>query len=206
MKRWTLAILTGLVMTLVSTTLLQAQNGAAEPIPVTIGDITGGATEYYGQTVTFQANIREFVSTNTFVLTDGNTSVLVVNNSGYALPNAFVKGQDIIVAGRVQPSFSEVFNNATLRPTSFYEERTGMMGAVSDAMMATPDTMMATPDAMMATPDAMMTPNAMENMLRSYDEDLLAWLYNEALPDEFDGYTVIEVTDISALSYLPVLQ
>lgn len=230
MKRWTAWVGATLLIVLLSMGTMLAQDAPmGDPVPVSIGDITGGATPYYGQHVTFQGTIREFVSTNAFVLTDGTMNVLVVNNSGHPLPNSFVKGHEVSIAGRVHPSFTEVVGDPNLRLPSFYEERLGMMGSTdtsgtgTDSTMATPvDPAIATPvDSTMATPvdPAIATPatgtgtssdtagNTTDNLsgtMRPYEEDLLGWVYAEALPDEFDVYTVIELTDPNTLSFAPV--
>jgi hypothetical protein len=224
-----------------------------------VGDITGDPGSFYGQTVTLQGNISDFLSTNVFVLSDAsavNANVLVINNSGQPLPNSYVQGQDIIVSGRIHPSYSEVLGGAIAQFPSFFEERQGMMGGMmatqDPAMMATQDpAMMATQDpAMMATPDlsgtplggatdpmatpasadagastgatpadtTMVTPvggtgdtsvsgtmtdmsGQMTGMMMSYQEDLLAFVYGDSLMDEYDIYTILEITDINQLMY-----
>lgn len=241
MKRM-LSMITLLVM-LFGSAAIFAQD-ATETNPA-IGDVTANSPDYFGQTVQLQGLIREFVSTNAFVLTDAglvSNNVLVINNSGAPLPNSYVIGQEVVVSGRVHPSFIEVLNGAYPRFSSYYDERFGMMApqepvleATLDPMMVTPDPaftetvdpMMATPDPaftetvdpMMATPDPSVatqdpalnvTPvGSVDNTVTSdnfgqmspYQEDLLAWVYNEALPDEYDVYTIIELTDINLLTY-----
>jgi hypothetical protein len=283
MKQW-LALIVVALLVMVGVATISAQDTAGEPLG--IGDVTGDPASYYGQSVTLRAVIGEFVSSNAFVLTDAallsNANVLVINNSGRPLPNSYVKGQEVIVTGRVHPSFSEVFNGNVQQFPSFYEERMGMMGTDgmgqstgTDATMATQDSgLMTTPDAagmttqdpnMMTTPTAaqtvtgntggttgsgdsaqatpaggtgaeatavgtmtgdsmqatpaggttgdsgmMATPVPGGNMGTGdsgmmdpmpYEEDLLAWVYGEALPDEYDVYTIIEITDINQLMY-----
>jgi hypothetical protein len=240
-----------------------------------VGDIIGDPNAYYGQTVQLEGFINPFVSSNAFVLTDAAAlaanNVLVINNTGQPIPNTFVIGQEVVLTGRVHPSFSDVFNGVVMRYPSYYEERTAMMapdmmattdpamgGATTDPMMATQDpalggatqdpalggatqdpalggatqdpNMMATTDPMMATQDpalagateeAVPQDNVTDPMavtqvqppsesgstsgsftgLASWDEDLLAWVYNEALPDEYDSYIIIELTDIALLTY-----
>jgi hypothetical protein len=218
-----------------------------------VGDITGDPGSFYGQTVTLQGNISDFLSTNVFVLSDAsavNANVLVINNSGQPLPNSYVQGQDIIVSGRVHPSYSEIQGGAITQFPSFFDERQGMMGGMTttdtnnQGTMATQDpAMMATPDLSgtpmggasdpMATPasaDAgastgatpadttMVTPvggtgdtsvsgtmtdmsGQMTGMMMSYQEDLLAFVYGDSLMDEYDIYTILEITDINQLMY-----
>ncbi|MDX2137532.1 MAG: hypothetical protein SF123_05510 [Chloroflexota bacterium] len=304
MKQWLVLIVVALLV-MVGGATISAQDTVGEPIG--LGDVTGDSASYYGQTVTIQAVIGEFVSSNVFVLTDAavlsNNSVLVINNSGRPLPNSYVKGQEVIVTGRVHPSFSEVFNGNVQQFPSFYEERMGMMGTDgmgqgtgTGATVATQDPgLMTTPDAagmatqdpnMMTTPTAaqgatgntgdasgttgsggaasgtgdtsgstgtgstggnsgtgsttgagdsaqatpvggtgaeatpvggttgdsgmMATPVPGGNMGMGdsgmmgpmpYEEDMLAWVYGEALPDEYDVFTIIELTDINQLMY-----
>lgn len=290
MKQWVALIVVALLI-IVGGATISAQDTVGEPIG--LGDVTGDSASYYGQTVTIQAVIGEFVSSNAFVLTDAallsNNSVLVINNSGRPIPNSYVKGQEVVVTGRVHPSFSEVFNGNVQQFPSFYEERMGMMGTGATgqdtgATVATQDPgLMTTPDAagmttqdpnMMTTPTAaqdatggsggtgdtsgatggtgntsgssgtgstggtgdsaqatpaggtgaeatpvggtsgdssmMATPVPSGNMGMGdsdmmspmpFEEDMLAWVYGEALPDEYDVFTIIEITDISMLMY-----
>lgn len=226
MKRM-LSMFTLLVM-LIGSAAIFAQD--APETTTEIVDVTANSPDYFGQTVQLQGLIREFVSTNAFVLTDAglvSNNVLVINNSGAPLPNSYVIGQEVVVSGRVHPSFIEVLNGAYPRFSSYYDERFGMMvpqepalEATLDPMMVTPDPaftetvdpMMATPDPSVATQDPALnvTPvGSVDNTVTSdnfgqmspYQEDLLAWVYNEALPDEYDVYTIIELTDINLLTY-----
>ncbi|MBW4438353.1 MAG: hypothetical protein KME04_14535 [Pleurocapsa minor GSE-CHR-MK-17-07R] len=250
MKRWIAGL--ALVMALAGGSVM-----AQDEVYTPMGDITGNAGVYFGQTVQMEGFIDRFVSTNAFVLTDaaplGANNVLVINNSGQPIPNSFVIGQEIVLTGRVHPSFNDVYNGAVMRYPSAFEERMLTMApellntpdpammATSDPMMATPDPMVATTDPMMVTPDALMaTPDPMmatvDPMVTAeavpqdnvadpmavtqvqppsetgaadtsfsgqapWNEDLLAWVYNETLPDEFDGYIIVELTDISLLTY-----
>lgn len=258
MKRWIAGL--ALVVTLTGGSVM-AQDEGFTPI----GDLTGDAGVYFGTNVRLEGYIERFVSTNAFVLTDagalGTNTVLVINNSGQPIPNSFVIGQEILLSGRVHPSFSDVFNGVVMRYPSAFEERMLMMApemmnttdpsmmattdpmmvatadpmmATTDPMMVTPDAsvattdpMMATPDPMMATVDPMMTEEAVpqDNVAdpmavtqvqppsetgaadtsfsgqAPWQEDMLAWVYNETLPDEFDGYIIVELTDISLLTY-----
>jgi hypothetical protein len=226
MKQW---VVLGFVVLLV---LLGSRVVVAQPdpgSPTTIGDITGDSMGFYGQTVQIQGIIGEFISTNAFVLTDGvalsNANVLVVNNSGRPLPNSYVKGQEVVVTGRVHPSYSEIFNGSVAAFPSYFDERGGLMGsemtgsgmvATQDpAMMATPMTegsTMATQDpAIVATPAGgaaiVVTPNSgagdmsMTSTMNPYEEDLLAWAYNDMLPDEYDVFTIIELVSVDQLMY-----
>lgn len=267
MKRWvTLGLIALLALFGSGAVLAQdANQGMAQ----TVGDITGDPGSFYGQTVTLEGNISDFLSTNVFVLSDAsavNANVLVINNSGQPLPNSYVQGQDIIVSGRVHPSYSEIQGGAITQFPSFFDERQGMMGGMTTtdtnnqgtmatqdpAMMATQDpAMMATQDpAMTATPDlsgtplggasdpmatpasadvgastggdatstTMVTPvggtgdtsvsgtttdmsGQMVGMMMPYQEDLLAFVYNGSLMDEYDIYTILEITDINQLMY-----
>jgi hypothetical protein len=84
-----------------------------EPVEagITIGDITGDSEAYYGQTVTVEGNVDEFVNIRSFLLGESGlltrAQLLVVNASGEELPLDVVKDSQVLITGVVYPHFGD---------------------------------------------------------------------------------------------------
>jgi hypothetical protein len=303
MKRVFGVLLLGLMFVVVGGAALAQDAQPMTGTPSTLEEVAADSPSFWGQTVMLEGLIAEFISTNIFVLHEGEAvdddAVLVINNSGQPLPNSYIKGQAIIISGRILPSFAEITADPAIRLPSYYEDMGGMMpgmantgsmdtmatadpamagtpsdatgpvatldsmgmsvtpaeGATADpAMMATADpATMATADlallpttdpnmagtemptsegdmSMTATMDPAMSgtdtasatltmdPNAMTTpMIEATPgaitlpadiggytwEDTLSIVYGDNLPDQYDVYTILELTSISQLAYPP---
>jgi hypothetical protein len=82
-----------------------------EDVGITISDITGDSEAYYGQTVTVEGNIDEFINIRSFVIGETGfltrNQLLVVNASGEELPLDVVKDIRVSVTGVVYPHFDD---------------------------------------------------------------------------------------------------
>jgi hypothetical protein len=74
--------------------------------------VTGDSAPWYGQVVTLEGEIGDFISTRMFTLGEGaaldNDQVLVVNNSTHTFPPEVMEHARIRVTGRIHPSLEAV--------------------------------------------------------------------------------------------------
>lgn len=224
---------------------------AQEDEGLTLETITG-TDEYYGQNVTLEGHVREFISPRIFVLSEGaaldDDAVLVVNLSSNIDSNIY-KGAQASVSGTVQPSLNYVLDNSVPVPvygediisvdpsnTAGDTDMSGGMEAVPDDMETetpedmdmeptvegmeptvegTDDTMEVTPADMEVTPEATMettddmdtsddmaTTEVMSTTMMN-PQDVVGLVYSGELPDDYDVYTVVFVTDGASISWLP---
>ena len=82
----------------------------------TIQSVTSNSDEYYGEVVTLEGEIGEFVNSYAFALGEGaaidNDLVLVVNQSGEPFPQEIMVEAYVRVTGRVHPSLIAVEEGA----------------------------------------------------------------------------------------------
>lgn len=108
-----------LVIALLSVNIAAAQDATEVPAPAqatasanpTIGDITGNHETYYGQQVTVQGVVEEFLNARVFVIGEGSTlldnKLLVIDASGQEIPLTVARDQQVQLTGMVYPSIQE---------------------------------------------------------------------------------------------------
>lgn len=95
----------------------------------TLGDVTANSPAYYGQQVTLEGVLEEYVNARTFVLSEGavlfDSKVLVINNTPQEFDLNLVTGERVRITGIVMPSyneggFSQIINNfnSMIRPAN----------------------------------------------------------------------------------------
>jgi hypothetical protein len=145
-----------------------AQDNTVVGGTVTLEEVTANSADYYGQTVTLEGILIEFVNVNSFVLGEDalldDDRVLVINNSGSSIPRDFFRGDRVVITGVVHPSL---------------EARTAEMGTVEPAAEMTPETEMGTSDS---------------DTMNVAFEDSFNFYYESGFPDDFDNFTIIEIT------------
>lgn len=214
---------------------------AQEDEGLTLETITG-TDEYYGQHVTLEGHVREFISPRIFVLSEGaaldDDAVLVVNLSSHIDSNVY-KGANASVSGTVQPSLDYILDNSVPVPvygdeilavdpsnTAGDTDMSGGMEAVPDDMETetsdtdveatvegvepTAEDMEATPEATLESTDDMDTTDDMSDDMSNdmstsmmNPQDVISLVYSGELPDEYDVYTVVFVSDGARISWLP---
>lgn len=159
MKRAAGLLLVGLMLVVMGGAALAQDAQPMTGMPSTLEEVAADSPSFWGQTVMLEGMIAEFISTNIFVLHEGEAvdddAVLVINNSGQPLPNSYIKGQAIIISGRILPSFAEITADPAVRLPSYFEDMGGVIPGMGGQM---PMDSMATADpATMTTPDAAAT-------------------------------------------------
>ncbi|MAU09100.1 MAG: hypothetical protein CL607_04705 [Anaerolineaceae bacterium] len=232
-KHFRILVMAVMVMAFVGVVAAQEDEG------LTLETITG-TDEYYGQTVTLEGHVREFISPRIFVLSEGaaldDDAVLVVNLSSNIDTNIY-KGAQASVSGTVQPSLSYIEDNDMATPmydidivpaeTMGETDMSGGMEAVPDdmetltpegtdmeptveGMEPTAEAMDATPEATMESTDDMDTTDDMSDDMSNdmshsmmNPQDVISLVYSSELPEEYDVYTVVFVTDGASINWLP---
>ena len=102
----------------------------------TLEAVTADSANWYGQVVTLEGEIGDFVNARIFSLGEGatldNDQVLVVNNSSHAFPPEVIQEARVRVTGRIHPSRIAVDEGAQ---TDF-----GALFTVENANTSAPDT------------------------------------------------------------------
>lgn len=202
------------VIALLSFSAVAAQDATATPTPGgenvevlnTLEDITADSASYYGQQVTVEGVVEEFLNTRVFVLGEGATldddKVLVINTSNNELPLNISRDQHVRLTGTIYPAIQD----GGIDQIS--------SGAPTTAMTATPDTMAETVMPMevtpMATEDMMTTPMATDDMsmmetptdatsmmndMTNMSENALDWT-TMVLPDGYADYTILVLSSL----------
>lgn len=173
-----------------------AQNDA---VPATVSDLINSPEAYVGRTVIVEDNLSEYLNPKTFLLGEdaaiGEVRVLVVNTSGEMLPLNLFPGDLLVVTGTVHPSLNmRIDNNEVVMPDDRNAYRRNYTGVNNDVLdtVETP-----TPDPL-ATPD---NTDMMDDMHGGTQRDAIEFLYSGGLPDAYDGYLVIEVSNIDDVVY-----
>jgi hypothetical protein len=82
-----------------------------EEVGITISDITGDSEAYYGQTVTVEGNVDEFINIRSFVIGETGfltrNQLLVINATGEELPLDVLKDIRVSITGVVYPHFDD---------------------------------------------------------------------------------------------------
>lgn len=140
---------------------------------VTLEEVTANSADYYGQTVTLEGVLIEFVNVSSFVLGEDalldDDRVLVINNSGNYFSRDIFRGDRVVITGVVHPSL---------------EARTAEMGAVEPAAEATAETAIGTSNS--------------DTMDMTF-EDAFTYYYESGFPDDFDNFTIIEIIDMTEM-------
>lgn len=144
----------------------------------TIESVTSESDEYYGEIVTLEGEIGEFVNSRIFALGESaaidNDLVLVVNNSSETFDPRIMAEAHVIVTGRVHPSVVAINEGAQ---TDF-----GALFTVEEAEY-----------------DEETTATMMEEQGR---RNMVQFAQNSYLAPGFDNYTIIEVVNIDNVEFV----
>ncbi|QPC81793.1 hypothetical protein G4Y79_19180 [Phototrophicus methaneseepsis] len=105
-----------LAFSMVGVVAVQAQDEVEGP---TLESVTG-TEDYYGQNVTLEGQVREFLGSRIFVLSEGaaldDDAVLVINMGSEEIDLSVVKGTRVSLSGTVQPSLNYITDNELTAP------------------------------------------------------------------------------------------
>lgn len=227
-----------LVAGLVGMLVLGGVSLAQEATPVTPGEattldaVTGDSAAYYGQQVTLDGWLVEFVNANTFILGEGDplldSQVLVINNSGRPFSMDIVTGERVQVTGIVVPSFEEggfdqVINNfrnaimpgqnpvdtqPPMETTPMDETAVDVTPADSTDANVTPDTttvIEATP----AEGGDPMVATPLPSVDTPVDPSVVSPVSMNLTPltnvvaERFSNYTILEITSLDSVMFIP---
>jgi hypothetical protein len=145
-----------------------------------IQEVTDVSDEFYGELVTLEGEIGEFVNSYSFALGEGaeidNDLVLVINNATKPYAPEIITEARVQVTGRVHPSQVAINEGAmTDFGSLFTDEYWGDLEADLDE----------------------------DDMLRIEREDMVNYAYGDApFPPGFDNYTIIEVLNSSNVQFI----
>lgn len=153
----------------------------------TLGDVTADSAAYYGQQVTLEGILEEYVNARTFVLGEGavlfDSKVLVINNSAQEFDPSLVTGERVRITGIVVPSYDEGGFNQVI----------GNFNGVSRPLPGTTD------PAAPVQPAAPADPNAQPVLpAGTFDYTPLT----NAIAERYAHFTILEVTSMEA-AWLP---
>ncbi len=155
----------------------------------TLEDVTDDSASYYGQQVTLEGVVQNFLSPHVFVLGEDtfldNDQVLVINRSGQVFaPNIYEEAR-VSVSGVIQPS-RDAWENGDVVDLFEIDSEVGTgdyWGDIQD--------------------DVDMNADAdMNNNFGTFNVDATSLYYNGRLSDDYDHFTVLVVTDINTLSVI----
>ena len=102
--------------------------------------VTDASDEYYGQVVSLEGVVGDFVSSRIFALGQGaaidNRLVLVVNNSAEAFPPEIMQEARVRVTGRVHPSRIAIEEGAQTDFGALFTEQGGDVSDTAEGMAA----------------------------------------------------------------------
>ncbi|MBK8020783.1 MAG: hypothetical protein IPK19_04970 [Chloroflexi bacterium] len=89
-----------------------AQDIAGQVVEGDLETVTADTPSFYGQIVTLEGVIEDFLGARMFVLGEAavldNDQVLVINNSGHDFAPELMQGSRVVVTGRVLPSYTAI--------------------------------------------------------------------------------------------------
>ncbi len=164
----------------------------------TLEDVTDDSASYYGQQVTLEGVVQNFLSPHVFVLGEDtfldNDQVLVINRSGQVFgPNIYEEAR-VTVSGVIQPS-RDAWENGDAIDAFEIDSEVGTndnWGDIRDDMNMNVDAE-ATEDMTDANMD-------MNSNFGTFNVDTTSLYYNGRLSDNFDNYTVLVITEMNTLS------
>lgn len=164
-------LLTTLTLTVVALSMFWVASAQDDSMRLvtTLEELTAESSEFYGETVTLEGTIMEFVNSSSFVLGEDaaidDDRILVLNNSGEMLPIELFRGDFVVVTGIVHSSLEVHIDE--------------MLGEADDDNV----------DSELV--DAM---DVSTNVLNYY--------LTGNFPEDFDGFTVLELTSIEDVEFV----
>ncbi len=182
-----------------------------------IGDITGNHETYYGQQVTIQGVVEEFLNARTFVVGEGSAlldnQLLVIDASGQEIPLTVARDQQVQLTGMVYPSIQEggmdlvKSDLATADMTAPMVTEAPTVEAMGTAMVTEmPDAMMPTSEVTAGTTPMMATPAPMDLTPMPAPGTMLGTgmstpdISSMLLPDGYADYTILLVTSVDSIT------
>lgn len=222
MTQKSLSFVLGLVMALLSFSVVAAQDATMTPtlgsnveVRTTLEDLTANSANYLGQQVTLEGVIEELVNVRTFVLGEGaaldDDRVLVINNSGREFDLMIRRDQQVRLLGTVYGSINQgsltqigatLMNTAEPDAMMTTEPDIALNTAEPGVMMTTEPgmttTMEATLEAMPSTPVPTLNAGVSVNGMNQVDFSQML------LPDEYNDYTIVVLDSLDTITYIQV--
>lgn len=176
----------------------------------TLEEVTSDSASFYGQTITLNGVIIEYLNASSFVLGEDATidddRVLVLNNSGDVFPPELFVGEHVTLTGVVYASIQAYDENLAAEDT--VDDVAGDVNTMEDTEDATDN---AEPlegaedrsqlDESIDEPDDMFNEDVANTLPVDLDDmnisiNLVDYYLAGHYPEEYDVYTIIEITDI----------
>jgi hypothetical protein len=168
-----------------------AQETTTTGTTITLDELVGNRETYYGQQVQIEGVLEDFLNVHTIIVGEGveldNARVLVINNSGQYFSADLIVGENVRVSGTIYAPLDETVDRSALEDgVEFQVDVTEAVGEVMDM----------TPEAGME-----MTPEAgMSGSMDMEWEDTVSFFYNGRFPADYDGFIIMELSDIQGIS------
>lgn len=187
--RYTVRLLLVLLFVGSFSVMVAAQEEQTEDTEPTLESVAADSASYYGQEITLEGIIQDYLSPHVFVLGEDalidNDQVLVINRSGQVFSPQLMQNSRVLVTGTIQPSRDAWEAGDVIEGFEVDGEvgSNNYYGTLSNPEMET------------ETDDEMMM-----NSFGSFDIDMTSLYYNGRLMEEYDSYTIFVVTSVDAVT------